>query len=80
MSGFEVGMVVMGAIWVINETTKNIMNKVHKHNMVEMDRLKIPIYPIVSWIKFKMKLRKEKQEREQENDNGINNGLTDYEK
>ena len=66
MSGFEAGMVIMGTIWICNEITENIMKKIHKHNIVEMDRLKIPIYPIVSWIKFKMKLRKEAQKKEQE--------------
>lgn len=66
MSGFEVGLVVMGSIWMCNSVTENIMKKIYKNNLVEIDRLKIPIYPIISWIKFRMKLKQEKEQEEQE--------------
>jgi hypothetical protein len=55
MTGFISGMIVMAVIWGVNAATRNIMSKIHKNNVEEMARLKIPVYPIISYIRFHLR-------------------------
>jgi len=79
MSGFEVGIIFMGSIWVCNIVAENIMKKINKHNIDELNRLKIPIYPIISWIKFKIKIKKEAEQKKEYKVNEVNDEINnDY--
>ena len=60
MSGFVLGMCFAGGLYAGNKAAYEVMSKVHEYNQDEMSRLKIPGYPIYSYIKFKMKQNKEK--------------------
>ena len=59
MSGFVLGICFAGGMYAGNKVTQEIMNKIHQYNPDELCRLKIPGYPIYSYIKFKLKQNKE---------------------
>ena len=55
MSGFLLGIVITAVVWGADGVCRKQMEKVYGNNPKELKKIKLPLYPIWLFFKFKKK-------------------------